>query len=204
MACCRSWVRCRGFGDTGDTWDDLRLGGSCLQFQYHIATDVTATVDDDLMRIGSGIARRAMFVSVDQQIGMHDFTELPGILFTEVAAPDQTKQVTIRLPVFLFQWSVENGRIESVFCNRFWKTVRDQNAFGNADADWAGSDKAGHGLADLFGSFSVEGLHAKTERQVQHAALLGNREVRNFGQLVIAQEEMEAVRERDLIGRHVL
>ena len=172
--------------------------------QHDVPGLLAAAVQNDLHVVRHAVAPAAWLVAVDQHPGADLLGKRPSVLRTVVPPPDQVENARTIVEFHGAGLAGENRLVEPIGIGLLGHAVRDEHAAGQTDGQRAALQERQIRLADLLGGRAVHVLQAQPEHQIEHLLVLLDRVFGQFGQFVVAQDEMDPAGELDDQLGHVL
>ena len=130
-----------------------------------------------------------------RSFGADQFAERPGVLAAIIAAPDQPENVFPVDAVVGHEIAQQNRRIESAKIDALGQAVRNEHALRQPHRQRAAPQEADDRLADRLLGRPVHVPQSKPKQQIEQLVVLVDGEVGQFGQLVVAEDQMDLLRD---------
>lgn len=168
-----------------------------VERKNRIRADVAAAIENNLMFVGGQKPRFAGLVSVDEHGGVDAMGEGVCVFGSIIAAPNKIEERAAVEVLVGREHPIEDSGVKPADIGHFGNRVRNEDSLFDPDGDRATSQEREIGLAHFVSIVAVAVLNAKPKEEVQDALGFLDGKVGEFGQFVIAHQEVDALGEVD-------
>jgi len=142
-------------------------------------------------------------MTVDQQPGADQLGKRLGVFLSIVASPNELKDRAALEKLAELKFAHKHIRVEAPLVTKLGNAVGNEQPAVQSHRQRTALQKLDKRLTHLLGGLAVHVLQTQPKSQIEHPVILLNGVIGHLGQFVVAQDEVDPIREFQLQSGHV-